>query len=59
MLLAHLDPAKFPYSYVVDTIPENLVWQFGAEQMMYLIRENMWDFVPSLYKEIMGIEYQP
>jgi hypothetical protein len=54
----NVDVANFPLSYSVDPYPDNLivsVWQEG--KIVSFVRENLWDFVPNLYKECLGVEY--
>jgi len=56
----HVDPAIFPLSFSVDPSPDSLIvsiWQHGEKPMVHFIREDLWDFVPALYKECMGVEY--
>jgi hypothetical protein len=54
-----LDPAKFPRSYSLDPNPDPLIlqlWQNRTEVITFLIQD-LWAFVPWLYKEVMGKEY--
>jgi hypothetical protein len=56
----HVDVANFPLSFAVDPYPDNLivsVWQHGEKPMVSFIREDLWNFVPALYKVCMGVEY--
>jgi hypothetical protein len=56
----HVDVANFPLSFSVDPHPDDLivsVWQRTQKPMVDFIRHNLWDFVPALYKECMGVEY--
>ena len=56
----HVDVADFPLSFSVDPSPDNLivsVWQRGEKPMVSFVQEDLWDFVPALYKECMGVEY--
>ena len=56
----HVDVANFPLSFSVDPYPDNLVvwvWERGEKPMVSFVKENLWNFVPALYKECMGIEY--
>jgi hypothetical protein len=49
-------------SFSVDPSPDNLIvsiLQHGEKPMVNFIRENLWDFVPDLYRECMGVEYLP
>ena len=51
--LSHIKP-----SFSVDPYPDNLiiaVWQHEVQ----FIPENLWRFVPAIYREVMGKEYQP
>lgn len=56
----HIDVANFPLSFSVDPYPDNLivsVFRHGEKPMVSFIQENLWDFVPALYKECMGHDY--
>lgn len=57
----HLDTASFPLSFAVDPAPDNLivsVWQLHTPKpMVSFVQENLWDFVPELYKAVKGAEY--
>jgi hypothetical protein len=56
----HVDVANFPLSFSVDPYPDNLVvwvWGRGEKPMVSFIKEDLWDFVPALYKECMGTKY--
>jgi hypothetical protein len=56
----NVDVANFPVSFSVDPYPDNLivsVWQGGDKKIVNFIKENLWDFVPNLYKECLGVEY--
>lgn len=58
----HVDAANFPLSYSVDPFPDNLivsVWQKGEKRIVSFIKEDLWYFVPALYKECKGVDYQP
>jgi hypothetical protein len=57
-----VDPANFPLSYSVDPRPDNLIvsiWQHGEKRLVSFIKEDLWNFVPALYKECKGVKYQP
>jgi hypothetical protein len=57
-----VDVANFPMSFSVDPFPDNLIvsiLQHGATPMVSFVQENLWDFVPVLYKECMGVDYLP
>jgi len=57
----HLDLARIPLSFSVDPAPDDLivsVWQGGDKPMVSFVRENLWDFVPALYKACLGKEYR-
>ncbi|HJQ71352.1 MAG TPA: SIR2 family protein [Blastocatellia bacterium] len=57
----HVDPANYPLSFSVDPSPDNLIvsiLQRGPKPMVSFIQENLWDFVPALYKACMGKEYE-
>jgi hypothetical protein len=50
----------FLYTFSVDPTPDDLivsVWQRGDKPMVSFVRENLWDFVPALYKACLGTEY--
>jgi hypothetical protein len=56
----HLDVANFPLSFSVDPRPDNLVvsiWQSGQKPMVNFIKEDLWTFVPALYKACKGVDY--
>ena len=56
----HVDVANFPLSFSVDPYPDNLVvwvWERGEKPMVSFIKEDLWNFVPTLYKKCMGVEY--
>jgi hypothetical protein len=58
----HVDGANFPLSFSVDPTPDDLivsVWQRGDKPMVSFVRENLWDFVPALYKACLNREYTP
>jgi SIR2-like domain len=57
----HLTVADFPLSFSVDPFPDDLivsVFQRGGKPMVNFIEENLWDFVPALYRACTGVEYQ-
>jgi len=56
----NVDQANYPLSFSVDPYPDNLivsVWQEG--KIVSFIKEDLWDFVPNLYRECLGVEYTP
>ena len=56
----HVDVANFPLSFSVDPDPDNVIvsiLQHGEKPMVSFIKEDLWDFVPALYEECMGIKY--
>jgi len=56
----NVDVANFPLSYSVDPYPDNLivsVWQRGEKPIVSFIDQDLWDFVPDLYKACMGVDY--
>jgi hypothetical protein len=58
----NVDSANFPLSFSVDPRPDNLivsVWQYGDKKIVSFIEQDVWTFVPSLYKQCTGTEYQP
>jgi hypothetical protein len=55
-----LDTAEFPVSFSVDKKPDDLikeVWQ-NKRGLISFIAQDIWAFVPWLYKEIQGEEYK-
>jgi hypothetical protein len=55
-----VDPANYPLCFSVDPYPDNLilsVWQGG--KIVNFIRQDLWEFVPELYKDCLGEEYMP
>lgn len=58
----NIDRASFPLSFSVDPRPDNLivsVWQGGDKKIVSFIQQDLWDFVPALYKQCCGVDYQP
>ncbi len=56
-----VDPANFPLCFSVDPQPDNLivsVWQNGKQRIVTFIKQDLWEFVPALYKQCTGGEYQ-
>ena len=56
----NVDPANYPLCFSVDPYPDNLilsVWQGG--KIVSFIQEDLWEFVPELYRECLGVEYAP
>jgi hypothetical protein len=57
-----VDPANFPLSFSVDPRPDNLivaVWQRGEKKIVNFIQQDLWDFVPALFKECTGVDFKP
>ena len=57
----NVDPANFPISFAVDPYPDELivlVWQKGDKPQVNFVTDDLWNFVPELYKNIIGHEYQ-
>lgn len=57
----HVDAANIPLSYSVDPSPDNLivsVWQHGEKPMVSFVQQDLWDFVPELYQQCLGVEFQ-
>lgn len=54
-----VDPAKFPVCYSVDLKPDPLIVEVWEHQRRFVtfVPQNLWDFVPWLYKEVLGHEY--
>lgn len=54
-----VDPAKFPICYSVDLKPDPLIVEVWEHQRRFVtfVPHNLWDFVPWLYKEVLGREY--
>lgn len=58
----NVDKSCIPLCYSVDPSPDNLivaVWQNGSEKIVSFIEEDLWEFVPVLYRECTGTDYQP
>jgi len=56
----NVDVANFPLSYSVDPYPDNLivsVWQGGEKPIVSFIKQDLWDFIPDLYKACRGVDY--
>ena len=56
----NVDPANHPLCFSVDPYPDNLilsVWQGG--KIVSFIQQDLWEFVPELYRECFGVEYAP
>jgi hypothetical protein len=56
-----LDPATFPISYSVDLAPDHLiltVWQ-NRDRVISFFEYDLWRFIPWLYKQVLGKDYQP
>ena len=52
-----LDAARRPESYSVDITPDPLVSDvFSREHGLRFIVEDVWEFVPQLYREVIGAE---
>jgi hypothetical protein len=52
-----LDEANAPHSFSVDVRPDPLVKQVWSEKLgLSFIVEDVWSFVPRLYKEVLGRE---
>jgi hypothetical protein len=54
-----LDPSKRPVTYSLDIHPDPLikrVWQDRREYVAFVV-EDLWAFVPWLYREVMGKDY--
>jgi hypothetical protein len=54
-----VDPANFPPSFSVDKNPDPLILQVWQNERRFVtfVTENLWAFVPWLFKEIQGKEY--
>jgi hypothetical protein len=61
--LLHLrtDEARFPLMYSVDRNPDVLTKEVWAGRRRYLrfVVEDVWKFVPDLYREVLGEELRP
>ncbi len=53
-----LDFAYVRPSFAVDPYPDNLVVSIWSRSIHFIV-ENLWTFVPALYRDVMGKEYQP
>lgn len=54
------DPATFPTSISIDPKPDEVmvsVWEKRKDPMVNFVRKDLWDLVPQLFKEIIGMEY--
>jgi len=61
-LKSDIDVAYLPLSYAVDPYPDNLVVavsQRAGRREVEFIREDLWTFVPELYKAVFGKDFQP
>jgi hypothetical protein len=57
----HLDVAHIPLSFSVDPTPDDLivsVWQRGEKPMVSFVRQDLWAFVPALFRECTGREWK-
>jgi hypothetical protein len=54
-----VDPAKFPVCYSVDLKPDPLIVEVWEHQRRFVtfVPQNLWNFVPWLYKEVLGHDY--
>ncbi|GAB4376507.1 MAG: hypothetical protein Kow0042_22890 [Calditrichia bacterium] len=54
-----IDPANFPSSYSVDRKPDRLIMQVWQNERRFVtfVSQDLWTFVPFLYKEVMGKEW--
>ncbi len=59
MLRWRVDPAEFPLSFSVDRNPDPLILQVWQNERRFItfVTQDLWTFVPWLYKEIRGEEY--
>ena len=56
----NLDPADYPISFSIDPFPDDLVvtvWQRYRPPMVSFIKEDLWRFVPVLYKAVIGKDF--
>jgi len=56
-----MDPSNFPPTYAVDPQPDQLivsVWS-GEQKYVKFVAQDVWMFVPRLYKELTGREMAP
>jgi hypothetical protein len=56
-----VDEANYPLSFSVDPFPDNLivaVWQRSSPPLVSFIEEDLWQFVPALYKAVIGRDYE-
>ena len=60
MLRAGKDVTQFPPVYSVDYKPDPLIWEFWYERahpkVVNFVASDIWDFVPELYRNVMGVE---
>jgi hypothetical protein len=54
-----VDPANFPQSFSVDRNPDPLILQVWQHERRFItfVTQDLWTFVPWLYKEVCGEEY--
>jgi hypothetical protein len=51
-----------PLSYSVDPKPDEIIVSLmgqGTTKTVYFVENDLWTFVPELYKEVIGKEYKP
>ncbi|MEE9568113.1 MAG: SIR2 family protein [Candidatus Binatia bacterium] len=56
----NVDPANFPRSFSVDRSPDPLILQVWQNEMKFVtfVTQDLWTFVPWLFKEVNGKEYK-
>jgi len=56
-----MQDASIPLSFSVDPFPDDLVvavWGEGNGKMVSFVKENLWKFVPELYRRVIGKDYE-
>ena len=56
----HVDQANFPRAYAIDKSPDPLILQLWQNERRFItfLTQDLWTFVPWLYKKIKGEEYE-
>jgi hypothetical protein len=54
-----LDQSNFPCSFSIDCHPDPLILQVWQNERRFItfVPQDLWSFVPSLYKEVLGKDY--
>jgi hypothetical protein len=56
----HVDPANFPRAYSIDKSPDPLILQLWQNERRFItfVTQDLWTFVPWLFKKVKGEEYE-